>query len=178
MKSNQVIFDNLSNSGKKQLIFGRNRIATHQIQLVLQRRCSQWRYPSRRHCSLLGPNSRVSFGLSYIWPTHLGERCYELSITHGPWILWPQRPCGLVDVGGGQVPICFQDAWLPHCQRGWGQVAEGAQVQVSRVAWTGKGSSIRQRWKILPKFSTWIHLSWPLAYRRCGHNLKSNRWTQ
>ena len=59
---------------KKQLIVGRNRIATHQIQLVLQRRCSQWRYPSRRHCSLLGPDSRVRFGLSYIWSTHLGER--------------------------------------------------------------------------------------------------------
>ena len=53
---------------------GFSRIATHQIQLVLQRRCSQWRYPSRRHCSLLGPNIRVKFGLSYIWSTHLRER--------------------------------------------------------------------------------------------------------
>ena len=120
-------------------LVGFSRIATRQIQLVLQRRCSQWRYHSRRHCSLLGPNSRVRFGLSYIWSTHLGERWYELSIAHGPWILWSQRPCCLVDVVRGQVPIGFQDAWLPHCQRGWGQVAEGAQVQVSRVAWTEWG---------------------------------------
>ena len=97
---------------------GFSSIATHQIQLVLQRRCSQWRYPSRRHCSLLGPNSRVRFGLSYIWSTHLGERRYELSIAHGPWILWSQWPCGLVVVGGGEVAIGLQDAWLPHCQRG------------------------------------------------------------
>ena len=53
---------------------GFRRIATHQIQMVLQRRCSQWQYPSRRHCSLVGPNSRLRFGLSYIWSTHLAER--------------------------------------------------------------------------------------------------------
>ena len=51
-------------------------------------------------------------------------------MAHGPWSL---RPCGLVDVGGGEVAIGLQDAWLPHCQRGGGQVAKRTQVQVPRV---------------------------------------------
>ena len=37
-------------------IVGRNRILTHQIQWAPQRRCSQWRCPFHRRCSLFGPD--------------------------------------------------------------------------------------------------------------------------
>ena len=66
--------------------------------------------------------------------SYLGERGYELPVAHGVWVVQSEWPCGLVDVGGGQVAVSLQDAWLPHCQGGGAQVAEGAQVQVSRVA--------------------------------------------
>ena len=66
--------------------------------------------------------------------SYLGERGYELPVAHGVWVVQSEWPSGLVDVSGGQVGVGLQDAWLPHCQRGGAQVAEGAQVQVSRVA--------------------------------------------
>ena len=66
--------------------------------------------------------------------SYLGERGYELPVAHGVWVVQSEWPCGLVDVSGGQVGVGLQDAWLPHCHGGGAQVAEGAQVQVSRVA--------------------------------------------
>ena len=66
--------------------------------------------------------------------SYLGERGYELPVAHGVWVVQSEWPCGLVDVSGGQGAVGLQDAWLPHCQGGGAQVAEGAQVQVSRVA--------------------------------------------
>ena len=66
--------------------------------------------------------------------SYLGERGYELALAHGVWVVQSEWPCGLVDVSGGQVAVGLQDAWLPHCHGGGAQVAEGAQVQVSRVA--------------------------------------------
>ena len=66
--------------------------------------------------------------------SYLGERGYELPVAHGVWVVQSEWPCGLVDVSGGQVAVGLQDAWLPHCHGGGAQVAEGAQVQVSRVA--------------------------------------------
>ena len=65
---------------------------------------------------------------------YLGERGYELPLAHGVWVVQSEWPGGLVDVSGGQVAVGLQDAWLPHCHGGGAQVAEGAQVQVSRVA--------------------------------------------
>ena len=72
-------------------------------------------------------------------PSYLGERGYELPVTHRVRVLWSEWPCYLGDVVSGQVPVSLQDAWLPHCQGGRAQVTEGAQVQVSRVARAERG---------------------------------------
>ena len=63
----------------------------------------------------------------------LSERRYQLPLSHRVRVLQPHRPRSLVDVGSCQIPVSLQDAWLPHCHRGWGEVAERAQVQISRV---------------------------------------------
>ena len=50
------------------------------------------------------------------------------------WVVESEWPRGPVDVVCGRIAIRLQDSCLPHCQGGGSQVAEGAQVQVSRVA--------------------------------------------
>ena len=42
-------------------------------------------------------------------------------------------------VGGVDVPVRGVDGWLPFHQRGGGQVAEGTEVHVSRVAQSRSG---------------------------------------
>ena len=64
---------------------------------------------------------------------HLGERCYQLPISHGVGILPSHRPCDLFKVVKFLFPVSLENAGLPHCQRGRACVAEGTQVQVPGI---------------------------------------------
>ena len=61
---------------------------------------------------------------------HLFKRQKKFLVSHGlgvSWSHWSRQPTGVVGV---DVPVGFVDGWLPFYQRGGGQGAEGAQVQV------------------------------------------------
>ena len=66
----------------------------------------------------------------------LGKGRYELPLTHGVWISLSHWPRYLVGVIGCLVPVGLEDARLPHCQGGQGQVAERTQVQVPGITRT------------------------------------------
>ena len=66
--------------------------------------------------------------------SYLYERRYKLLLPHGVRVLQPHWGLYLVDVASRLVPVRLQHPWLPHCQRGGTQVAEGTQVQVPRIA--------------------------------------------
>ena len=58
----------------------------------------------------------------------------KLPLLHRVWKVDSHWPGYSVYVAGCLVSISLEDTCLPHCQGGGGQVAEGAQVQVARVA--------------------------------------------
>ena len=76
--------------------------------------------------------ARWKKGITKVSPD-LSERSYQLLFSHKVRILQPHLPWSLVDVGSCQIPVSLQDAWLPHCHRGWGDVAERAPIQILRV---------------------------------------------
>ena len=181
----------------------------HRTRLTLQKRCSQWQYPSRRHYSPNYPveeldnyreklkSLELPFGFLFVlanwnlnkkfsrklwfqnWhklsqpvnfqnmkyqmqndnkkhikrrkqmtgivlssdvvfgqngKSYLCEWRYKLLLPHGVWVLQSHWGLYLVDVASRLVPVRLQHPWLPHCERGRIQVAEGTQVQVSRIA--------------------------------------------
>ena len=60
---------------------------------------------------------------------HLFKRQQQFLVQHGlgvSWSHWSRQ----TRVVGADVAVGFVDGWLPFYQRGGGQGAEGAQVQV------------------------------------------------
>ena len=105
------------------------RSVTHQIPLSLQRRCSQWQCLCHTRYSTRRPDQTKRLARLCFNQLYLGQRRYELPLTHGCiWIFqseWTQR---LVDVAGVLALVSLQDARLPHCQGFRVQVAERTQV--------------------------------------------------
>ena len=135
MKSNQVIFGDLSNSGCKDLIW-----YNLELQLTVDSRLSEEDVHDG-NVSLIGIVVGFPLKLSIVSSLdmigfNLCEGCYELPVIHGVWILLPHWSWGLVDVVCRLVSISLEDAWLPHCQRCWTQVAKRTQIQIPWITWT------------------------------------------
>ena len=109
------------------------------MQWALQRRCSQLRCPSRRRCNRSRPEKYRS--IYVVNESNLGKGSYELSLPHRIRKVPPHPSRCCIDVACCLVSVSLEDARLPHCQRGGGQVAERTQVQVARVTRAVKMSS-------------------------------------
>ena len=110
------------------------------MQLALQKRCSQWRCLSHKRCNRSRPENHQR-SIFVVNESNLGKGSYELSLSHRIRKVPSHRPGYCIDVACCQVSVSLEDAWLPHCQRGGGQVAKRTQVQVARVTRTVKMSS-------------------------------------
>ena len=162
MKSIQVIFCDLSNSGGN-LIQGLESFI-YQTLKSHQKRYSQLQYHFCRHRSTHFPgrstsqrkkvNYRNSTFLFLWWAIltepYLGEWWYHFSFTHRVWVLLSHRPSLFADIFSLLVPVSLLDAWLPHCQRCEARVTKRAQVQVPWVTWAryfNDNGCFQQKWK-------------------------------
>ena len=128
-----------------------------------------------------------------IWQTlnfHLSERCNQLSVTHGVGVTLSHWAGHLVKVVEFLlIPVSLEDAWLPHCQRGWACVAERTQVQVPGITgaefqWRFLAVMIHDRVQLSSWLMNWVGLcliqllclTYKLFLSKPKTNMRSHAW--
>ena len=154
MKSNQVIFGDLSNSAKQKFMDCFN------VWLTKHRWVSEKdvHYGNVFFISIVGHLVLIErLVRSQVWwiSINLDERRYQLPISHRVWILQSQRPRPLINVACCLVPVRLQDAWLPHRQGSQVHVAKWTQVQIPWITWPECKFPTLLTLEIIKKFGLW-----------------------